>query len=70
MRPVHVEQVKNPMAALRTFGKLLLRRLPPHDTLNRELAKDIILQVFEMIIALNPQNHLAARFLKFSQGEG
>lgn len=33
------------MTALRTFGKLLLRRLPRDDTLNRELAKDIILQV-------------------------
>lgn len=38
-------QVKNPMTALRTFGKLLLKRLPQDDTLNRELAKDIILQV-------------------------
>lgn len=39
-------QVKNPMTALRTFGKLLLRRLPQEDILNRELAKDIILQVW------------------------
>lgn len=42
-------QVKNPMTALRTFGKLLLRRLPQDDTLNRELAKDIILQVFPFL---------------------
>lgn len=33
------------MTALRTFGKLLLRRLPLDDTLNRELARDIMLQV-------------------------
>ena len=37
------------MTALRTFGKLLLRRLPQDDTLNRELARDIILQVFPVL---------------------
>lgn len=39
-----LHQVKNPLTALRTFGKLLLRRLDQHDTVNRELAKDIIIQ--------------------------
>lgn len=57
-RSAHVEQVKDPMTALRTFGKLLLRRLPPQDTLNRELAKDIILQVFLKTSSLNPNNHI------------
>lgn len=38
-------QVKQPITTLRTFGKLLLGRLPREDTLNRELAKNIILQV-------------------------
>lgn len=46
------------MTALRTFGKLLLRRLPRDDTLNRELAKDIILQVL-MRVLLNAHLQLS-----------
>ena len=42
-----LHQTKNPLTALRTFGKLLLRRLDQHDTVNRELAKDIIIQRLE-----------------------
>ncbi|CAB1105364.1 unnamed protein product [Ectocarpus sp. CCAP 1310/34] len=49
-----LHQVKNPMTALRTFGKLLLRRLPQDDTLNRELAKDIILQSDRLVDILLP----------------
>lgn len=58
---MHVEQVKNPLTALRTFGKLLLRRLPPDDTLNRELAKDILLQVFQRISLLKLRDRLCVK---------
>jgi signal transduction histidine kinase len=36
-----VHQFRNPLTALRTFGKLLLRRLPEGDT-NREVATSIV----------------------------
>ena len=34
-----LHQVKNSLSAVRMFGKLLLRRLPNDDQMNRELAK-------------------------------
>ncbi|CAM9240994.1 unnamed protein product, partial [Phaeothamnion confervicola] len=49
-----LHQVKNPLTALRTFGKLLLRRLPSEDGLNRELAKDIVIQSDRMVDLLLP----------------
>eukprot|EP00638_Chattonella_subsalsa_P017416 CAMPEP_0117850434 /NCGR_PEP_ID=MMETSP0949-20121206/21684_1 /TAXON_ID=44440 /ORGANISM="Chattonella subsalsa, Strain CCMP2191" /LENGTH=591 /DNA_ID=CAMNT_0005697825 /DNA_START=217 /DNA_END=1992 /DNA_ORIENTATION=+ len=65
-----LHQVKNPLTALRTFGKLLLRRLPSEDNLNRELAKDIMIQsdrlvdlllpVDSMITTLGDESELAA----------
>ncbi|KAG5190235.1 Two component sensor histidine kinase [Tribonema minus] len=49
-----LHQAKNPLTALRTFGKLLLRRLPAADGLNRELAEDIILQSDRLVDLLLP----------------
>mmetsp|Transcript_23961 Transcript_23961/g.70282 ORF Transcript_23961/g.70282 Transcript_23961/m.70282 type:complete len:569 (-) Transcript_23961:3-1709(-) len=49
-----LHQVKNPLTALRTFGKLLLRRLDDGDSLSRELAKDMIIQSDRLVDLLVP----------------
>jgi signal transduction histidine kinase len=49
-----LHQAKNPLTALRTFSKLLLRRLPSDDSINKELAKDILLQSDRLIDLLLP----------------
>ncbi|KAK4530825.1 hypothetical protein CCYA_CCYA05G1682 [Cyanidiococcus yangmingshanensis] len=48
-----LHQAKSPITALRTFGKLLLRRLPPGDV-NRDLARDIIVQCERLNELLSP----------------
>jgi len=47
-------QVKNSLSAVRMFGKLLLRRLPGNDKMNRELAKDILIQSDRLVDLLLP----------------
>lgn len=49
-----LHQVKNSLSAVRLFGKLLLRRLPGDDLMNRELAKDILIQSDRMVELLVP----------------
>ena len=53
-----LHQVRSPLSALRTFGKLLLRRLPPED-LNRDLARDIIVQSERLGDLLLPLDRVA-----------
>lgn len=48
-----LHQVRSPLGALLTFGKLLLRRLPVGDV-SRDLAKDIIVQSQRMQDLLHP----------------
>ncbi len=59
-----LHQFRNPLTALRTFGKLLTKRLQPKDT-NREVALSIVresdrlkelLQKFDEAIDLNPED--------------
>ena len=61
-----LHQFRNPLTALRTFGKLLTKRLRPKDT-NREVALSIVresdrlkelLQKFDEAIDLNPEDLL------------
>ena len=49
-----LHQVKNSLSAVRMFGKLLLRRLPAKDKMNRELAKDILIQSDRLVDLLLP----------------
>ena len=49
-----LHQVKNSLSAVRMFGKLLLRRLPGNDKMNRELAKDILIQSDRLVDLLLP----------------
>jgi len=58
-----LHQVKNPLTALRTFGKLLLRRLPSEDQLNRELVKDILIQSDRMVDLLLPVDSMITSYL-------
>ncbi|MCS6812136.1 MAG: GAF domain-containing sensor histidine kinase [Cyanobacteria bacterium] len=62
-----LHQFRNPLTALKTFGKLLLRRLAPADS-NRDLASSIIqesdrlrdlLSQFEQVIDLDRQQDVA-----------
>lgn len=47
--------MRNPLAALRTFGKLLLRRLEElPDALNRDLAADLLTQSERLVTLLLP----------------
>lgn len=58
-----LHQLRNPLTALRTFGKLLIKRFVPGDT-NRKVAENIVresdriqelLKQFDRIIELTPQ---------------
>lgn len=49
-----LHQVKSPITALRTFGKLLLRRIPAQDTIARELTRDMIIQADRLVDLLVP----------------
>ena len=53
-----LHQVKNSLSAMRMFGKLLLRRLPGNDKMNRELAKDILIQSDRLVDLLLPIDSL------------
>jgi signal transduction histidine kinase len=55
-----LHQARSPISALRTFGKLLLRRLPPGD-LNRDLARDIIVQCERLNELLSPLDTVTQR---------
>ena len=64
-----LHQFRNPLTALRTFGKLLTKRLLPKDT-NREVALSIVresdrlkelLQKFDEAIDLSPEDLLPAK---------
>ena len=52
--PPPLHQVKSSLSAVRMFGKLLLRRLPGDDKMNRELAKDILIQSDRLVDLLLP----------------
>jgi len=54
-----LHQVKNSLSAVRMFGKLLLRRLPGNDKMNRELAKDILIQSDRLVDLLLPIDSMA-----------
>jgi len=56
-----LHQVKNSLSAVRMFGKLLLRRLPSDDMMNRELAKDILIQSDRMVELLVPYDSDSGR---------
>eukprot|EP01084_Bolivina_argentea_P303625 524255_1 len=49
-----MHQAKNPLTALRTFTKVLLRRLRGDNSVNRQLVKDIVLQSDRLIDLLRP----------------
>jgi signal transduction histidine kinase len=66
-----LHQFRNPLTALRTFGKLLTKRLRPKDV-NREVALSIVresdrlkelLQKFDEAIDLTPEDLLPTKFL-------
>ncbi len=66
-----LHQFRNPLTALRTFGKLLTKRLRPKDV-NREVALSIVresdrlkelLQKFDEAIDLTPEDLLPAKLL-------
>ncbi len=72
-----LHQFRNPLTALRTFGKLLTKRLLPKDA-NREVALSIVresdrlkelLQKFDEAIDLNPEDLLPAKLAAKNQVE-
>ncbi len=72
-----LHQFRNPLTALRTFGKLLTKRLLPKDA-NREVALSIVresdrleelLQKFDEAIDLNPEDLLPAKLTAKNQVE-
>jgi signal transduction histidine kinase len=65
-----LHQTKNPLTALRTFGKLLLRRLPAADGANRELAEDIITQSDRLVDLLLPVDSIIGVLAATSSAAG
>jgi len=55
-----LHQVKNSLSAVRMFGKLLLRRLPGSDKMNRELARDILIQSDRLVDLLLPIDSMSS----------
>lgn len=56
-----LHQIRSPVAALVTFGHLLLRKLPPGDY-GRDLAKNVIVASLRVGDLLNPLDVASARF--------
>jgi signal transduction histidine kinase len=54
-----LHQIRSPVTALVTFGRLLLKKLPPGDT-NRGLAKSIVLASFRLNDLLAPLDNASA----------
>jgi signal transduction histidine kinase len=60
-----LQQIRNPLTALRTFGKLLLRRLEKDKSvnpMNSELAADLLIQSDRLIDLLAPVNEICSGY--------
>lgn len=62
-----VHQIRSPITALVTFGRMLMQRLPPGDA-NRSLAKSIVVEGFRLDDLLSPLDRAGERVLSLPAG--